>query len=192
MRLANALFGARIAPCYIWLSLNEDLSILERLTMNKVFATTVLLGVALLFNQGANVFVAALCPHLGTPAEPCITQRLKPKASDEHLGHMQMDSIASEVVPSEVPNSQETSREVSLSLPVGSCPHCAMHSRSNSNPVSFRESETAKRASDLNAPLLVEQLIFEHETTFPILPSRAHGPPGSELPRHVLINVFRI
>lgn len=160
--------------------------------MHKRLAATAVLGIALLFSQGANVLVAALCPHLRSPAEPCITQAPKTDSDDEHMDHTEMDSAEGESVSAEQSDSGEESDRVALSQPVGSCPHCAMHSRSSSNPASFREIETAKRTSDLNIPLLVELTVVEHASAAPNFSSRAHGPPGSELPRHLLINVFRI
>ena len=170
------------------------MSMLKRVTMNKVFATTVL-GVALLFSQGANILVAALCPHLRSPSEPCITQTSDQDSTHEqmeHVDHMEMDSNDAESISEEPSPSNAHSENLTVEQPTGTCPHCAIHSRSSSNPVSFRESETAKRASDLNTPLVAEPLVLESQRTFPIFASRAHGPPGSELPRHVLINVFRI
>jgi hypothetical protein len=160
--------------------------------MHKRLAATTGLGVALLFSQGANVLVAALCPHLRSPSETCITQAPKTDSDHEHTDHMEMDSSEGESVSAEPSASGEESDRVAVGQPVGSCPHCAMHSRSSSNPASFREIETAKRTSDLNIPLVVEPIVFEHASAVPNLVSRAHGPPGSQLPRHVLISVFRI
>lgn len=160
--------------------------------MHKRLAATTVLGVALLFSQGANVLVAALCPHLRSPAEPCLTQAPKTDSDHQHMDHTEMDSSEGESVSAEPSASGERSEGVALSQPVGACPHCAMHSRTSFNPASFREIETAKRTSDLSIPLLVESIIFEHVSGAPNRVSRAHGPPGSELPRHVLINVFRI
>ena len=158
--------------------------------MHKRLAAITVLGVALLFSQGANVLVAALCPHLRSPAEPCITQAPKMDSDHEHMDHTEMDSSEGESVSAEPSTFGEAPDGVGQ--PVGACPHCAMHSRSSSNPSSFREIETAKRTSELHIPLLVEPIVFEQESAAPIISSRAHGPPGSELPRHVLINVFRI
>ncbi len=160
--------------------------------MKTRFAATTAIGITLLFSQGASVFIAALCPHLRTPAEACVTQTVTPTAPNEHISHMHMDSTPSKEAPSDLTKSEEASPEVSLGPPLGSCSHCAMHSRSNTNPVSFRETETAKRAGELKIALSVERVIFEPESLVAICASRAHGPPGSELPRHVLINVFRI
>lgn len=160
--------------------------------MHKRLAATTVLGIALLFSQGANVLVAALCPHLRSPAEPCITPATKTDSDHEHMDHMEMDSSEGDSVSEEPSASGEESEGTALSQPVRSCPHCAMHSRSNSNPASFREIETAKRTSDLNIPLVIEPIVFEHGSAVLNLVSRAHGPPGSELPRHVLLNVFRI
>lgn len=160
--------------------------------MHKRLVSTVVLGIALLFSQGANVLVAALCPHLRSPAISCITQTPEPEVSHEHTDHMEMDSTESESASEEPSDAGETSERFALTEPTGACPHCAMHSRSNSNPASFRELETAKRASHLNTPLLVAPIVVEHESAAPVVASRAHGPPGDQLPRHVLINVYRI
>jgi len=160
--------------------------------MHKRLAATAVLGIALLFSQGANVLVAALCPHLGSPAEPCITQAPKADSDHEHMDHTGMDSSERESVSAEPSTLGKAPDGFALSQPVGACPHCAMHSRSSSNRSSFREIETAKRTSELNIPLLVEPIVFEQESAAPIISSRAHGPPGDQLPRHVLINVFRI
>ena len=160
--------------------------------MHKRLAATAVLGIALLFTQGANVLVAALCPHLRSPAEPCVSQTPEPDTSHEHMDHMEMDSSEGESVSAEPSDSGEESDRVALSQPVRPCPHCAMHSRSSSNPASFREIETAKRANDLNIPLAVAPVIHENESAASIFTVRAHSPPGSELPRHVLINVYRI
>lgn len=159
--------------------------------MHKLAATTVL-GIALLFSQGANVLVAALCPHMRSPAQPCITEVPKTDPDHEHMDHMEKDSSEGASVSAAPSDSGETAESVAFSQPAGTCPHCAMHTQSNSNPASFRDIETGKRASDLNIPLLVEPIVFEHEPEVAKLVSRSHGPPGPDLPRHVLINIFRI
>ena len=184
--------GGESRSCYIELPLKSELIPEERPTMHKRLAATAVLGIALLFSQGATVLVAALCPHLRTPAEPCVSRTPEPDTSHEHMDHMEMDSTESESVSEAPSNSTERSEGIAFSQPTGKCPHCAMHSRSSSNPVSFRQVETAKRTSDLNVPLLVEPIVFEQESAVPNLFSRAHGPPGSNLPRHLLINIFRI
>ncbi len=162
--------------------------------MNKVLATTAL-GVALVIGQGANILVAGLCPHLRSPAELCITQGSEQNSTHEqmeHMDHMEMDLSETQSITEEPSTSTAPLETVAVNQPIGTCPHCAMHSRSSSNPLSFKESETAKRVGELITPLVAELLVFEHGSTFPIFPSRAHSPPGSEVPRHVLINVFRI
>lgn len=160
--------------------------------MHKRLTATAVLGIALLFSQEANVLVAALCPHLRSPAEPCITQASNTNSDREHVDHTEMDSSEAESVSAEPSDSGERSEGVSLRQPVASCPHCAMHSGLSPNPASFREIETANPTSDLNIALSVEPIVFQHGSAVPDLVSTAHGPPGSNLPRHVLINVFRI
>lgn len=164
--------------------------------MHKRLVPTAILGITLLLSQGANVLVAALCPHLRSPAVSCITEipEPEPEVCHEHNGQMetQTDSTKSEFVSEEPSESSETSEHFALTQPGRTCPHCAMHSRSNSNLASFREVETIKRARDLNTPLLVEPIVTEHESVAPVITSRAHGPPGDQLPRHILINIYRI
>jgi hypothetical protein len=184
--------GGESSSCYIELPLEPELITQERPTMHKRLAATAVLGIALLLSQGANVLVAALCPHLRSPSEPCITEAAKTDADHEHMDHTEMDSSEVESVSAEPSTFGEASKGVSLSQPVGACPHCAMHSRSSSNPASFREIETAKRANDINIPLAVVPVIHENESAVSVLTVRAHSPPGSELLRHVLINVYRI
>ena len=154
--------------------------------MRKRLIATIVLGVALLFSQVATVLVAALCPHLRSPAASCFTEMSAPATSHEHMDHMQMDHGESEPVVN------ENDEGVALGQPVKACPHCAMHSRSSSNPVSLRETKTAKRASDLNIPAAVEQVLSERPPSSSLVISRAHGPPGGLIPRHILIKIFRI
>ena len=154
--------------------------------MHKRFVATTVLGVALLFSQGATVLVAALCPQLRSPAASCFTEMPAPEVSHEHMDHMQMDPSEGEAA------AEENADTNALGQPLKQCPHCAMHSRSNSNPVSLRETEVAKRAGDLKSPLAVEPLVFELTSFVPMLASRVHGPPGEHTPRHILLNVFRI
>jgi hypothetical protein len=97
-----------------------------------------------------------------------------------------MDSSESDAV------ADEDAEAIALGQPVNACPHCAAHSRTSSNPVSLRETETAKRTSGLNIPAAVEQVLSERPPCSSLVISRAHGPPGGLTPRHILINIFRI
>lgn len=148
--------------------------------MDKRFAATTVLGAILLFGQGANVLVAALCPHLQSPAASCIAHEAESAASHEHLNHIDGESGLYETAATD------------LNQPVESCPHCAMHSGSDSGPISLKETATANRAGDINIPLVDESGIFGVRSTVSVVVSRAHSPPADQLPRHILINVYRI
>lgn len=154
-------------------------------------AATVLTG-ALLFGQGASVLFASLCPHLRSRTVSCTTETPEPEVSHEHLNHAEMDLAASETIFDEAIESKVASTAVILSRSTESCPHCKMHTRSYSITAAFAQSETTWRASRLNTTLVRAPITWQHVSVIANSVSRAHEPPGSNLLRHVLINVFRI
>ncbi len=90
------------------------------------------------------------------------------------------------------PASQPNPHAFALGQPIGPCSHCAVHSRTTPSTVSLRETEAAKRPVALNLPLNVSRFADVVVSPVAVLISRAHGPPGEAVPRHVLINIFRI
>lgn len=156
------------------------------ITMPKRFLVSTVLAAALLFSQGGHLLVAALCPHLQSGMASCETQPAGVPMSHEdmgHMGHMEMDPE---------PASQPTSDAFALGQPIGPCSHCAVHSRTTPNSVSLRESEAAKRSVDLSTPLQFSRVVRVSISPVAVLTSRAHGPPGDAIPKHILINIFRI
>lgn len=156
--------------------------------MHKRFLATNVLAVALLFNQGSNFLIASLCPHLRSGLASCETQVSQPAVTHEHehMGHMQMESTEPE------PTIEQNSGGNALDQPVGKCLHCAVHSRRTSNTISLRVAEAAKRSIDLSIPLTCWSGLAVAASPVAALISRAHGPPGYQCPRHILINTFRI
>jgi hypothetical protein len=154
--------------------------------MHKRFLATSVLAVALLFNQGSNLLIASLCPHLTSGLASCETQVSQPAVSHEHMGHMQMQSMEPE------PRIEQNTGGNALGQPMGECTHCAVHSRTTSNAVSLRGAEAAKRSIDLSIPLTCWSVLAIAASPAATLISRAHGPPGYQCPRHILINTFRI
>lgn len=152
--------------------------------MHKRFLATTVLAGALLFSQGGNFLIAALCPHLRSGMASCETQRVGVPMSHEDMGHM----AHMEQEPAAQPNRDA----VALDEPVAPCSHCAVHSRTTPNTASLRESEAAKRSADLNIPLHFSRVAPVTGSPVAVLTSRAHGPPGEARPRHILINIFRI
>ena len=153
------------------------------ITVHKRFLTTTVLAAALLFSQGGNFLVGALCPHLMSGMASCKTQLGEPPMSHEDMGHMEMEHETA-------PNPDQDA--IALGQPIGPCSHCAVHSRTTPNTASLRETEAAKRSADLNIPLQSSRVAPVSPFPVAVLTSRAHGPPGDRTPRHILINIFRI
>ena len=153
------------------------------MTMHKRVLVITVLAAALLFSQGGNFLVAALCPHLQSGMASCKTQLDLPPMSHEDMGHMGMEHET---------GSKQDPDAIALGQPKGLCSHCAVHSRTNPNTASLRETEAAKRSVDLNITLHFSRVAPVTVSPVAVLTSRAHGPPGESIPRHILINIFRI
>ena len=67
--------------------------------------------------------------------------------SHEDMGHMGRAEMKHEHA------SQANPDALALTQPLDPCRHCAFHSRKNQNTASLRETEAAKRSTDLNIPL---------------------------------------
>ena len=111
--------------------------------------------------------------------------------ADDEMGHMGMDSINSMDSMDESASNPDPNA-VALGEPIELCSHCAMHSLTVLPAVSLREIEAPKRSGTFVIPDAVPQVISASMPYLGIFTSRAHGPPGQNLPRHVLINIFRI
>ena len=158
--------------------------------MHKRFLTTTVLT-ALLFSQGASFLIAALCPHLRSGMPSCETPLSEPTESHEDMAHADMGHMShNEMAPE--PSSQPNPDAAALGRPLGSCLHCAVHSRTTPNTVTLRSAEAAKRSVDLNISQHVSRVATVTASPLTVLTSRAHGPPGEAIPRHILINIFRI
>lgn len=153
--------------------------------MHKGFVAATVLGVALLFGQGGNFLVATLCPHLRLSLASCESQLAVPSMSHEEMDHKQTH-------PTESKPAEQDPDGIVLSQPSGESTHCAVHSRKTSDFVSLRNAEAAKRSGDLAVPLVFSSVVPVAVTPVALLGSRAHGPPGEQSSRYILINIFRI
>ena len=154
--------------------------------MYKRLPATTILAASLLFSQGGNLLIAALCPHLRSGMASCEAQASTSPMSHEDMGHMGQMQMEPE------PSSHPNPNSFVLGQPIGPCSHCAVHSRTTTNAVSLRETEVAKRSIDLSIPLQFSRVGPVAVSPLAVLASRAHGPPGEAIPRHILINIFRI
>ena len=132
--------------------------------------------------------VAALCPHLQSGMASCMTTPPAPGMSHEDMGHAGMGHMEMESEPASEPNLTG----LALSQPNDPCSHCAVHSRTNPTTISLREKEAPKRAVNLDILIDVSGAAPVAVSPMAVLTSRAHGPPGKAVPRHILISIFRI
>ena len=138
--------------------------------------------------------MAALCPHLQSGMASCEAEASASKSGHEgmshgdmgHMGHMGHAEMKHEHASEAKPDA------LALTQPVNPCRHCAVHSRKDQNTASLRETEAAKRSTDLYIPLDSSRFAPVSVGAVAVLTSRAHGPPGGSTRRHILINIFRI
>ena len=172
-----------------------------------------LLMVTFLFSAWGNVIAAAFCPrylsnrNCETTQQPRQVEQVNQKSSCHHemaemeMGDMQMDetemqgeanienSIAD--TPTIEVETETCSQQIVIDRPAETCGHCWMHSQPASGAATLVTVDPSTRLIDTNAPPVECAVTLAHDFTVPITPQE-HGPPGNLLPRHVLINVFRI
>ena len=108
--------------------------------------------------------------------------------SHEQMGHDGMDSMEHGADANANPNPNA----LAFDQPTAPCSHCAMHSGNNGNTASQRQSEAATRSGDIGAPVTYSTGTPVIALPIAVLTSRAHGPPGQRVSRHILNNIFRI
>jgi hypothetical protein len=156
--------------------------------MYKRLLAISILGIALLFSQGGNVLIAALCPHLQPTKASCHKQVSDREMSHERFGHQGMESMDHEAVPNPNPDPNT----LALEQPTAPCSHCALHSRNDANTSFQLKSEASKRSGEIGTPVRYSILTPVIVSPIAVLVSRAHGPPGERISRHILNNVFLI
>lgn len=165
---------------------------------------TFFLMLAFVAGAWGNVLAASFCPHLESARASCLDQPTEASvASNEmhdDMGVLQMDDMhkhmpaesTEKASPQKTVSTEEPDRDVSaLESPAEACAHCFNHSQLPLISFALRETESAKRRTDLAAPQAM-QVSFAAPLPSLILEPREHAPPGKTFPRHVLINVFRI
>jgi hypothetical protein len=120
--------------------------------------------------------------------------------AEMEMGDMQMDetemqgpdnenSIAH--TPTIEVETETSTQQIVIDSPAETCGHCWMHSQPAPGAATLVAVDPAPRLIDTNAPPAECAVTLAHDFTVSITPQE-HGPPGNLLPRHVLINVFRI
>lgn len=149
----------------------------------RLFSST-FLSVVLLFAQGGSFLIAALCPHLRAEVMRCDVGAQDSPTGHHHMADMEMDPQAGE--------SLINGDASAIDRPVGSCAHCAVHSRTTSTFFAVRHVEAITRVSEQAVALVFETPGFMVIQASERFTGRSHGPPGNKLSRHVLISIFRI
>ena len=178
--------------------------------MQKRSSSIVLLLVAFLFSSWSNVIAAGSCPRYLSNRDCCVKHvASQPKQVENkscrhetaaiEMADMQMETDASSDSKSDSithssqvqPTFESSTDQVAFDLPFEQCAHCWSHSQPTSGSVSTVAVDPSKRLFGIDSPSA--DLTFSSPSAFPIFitPSE-HGPPGTALPRHILINVFRI
>ncbi len=162
--------------------------------MPKQFLVNIVLASALLFSQGGSFLIAALCPHLQSESVSCEAQVSTPTMSHEQMAHEAMGHGAMHHGDSSEPESPATTNlgKIALSQLPEACSHCTIHSGTTPTGATLRFADTVKRSFDLNIPPAASPVEPVVATSVAVLSSRAHGPPGETVPRHLLINIFRL
>ena len=184
--------------------------------MSKRSLLVSLLTVAFLLSAWGNVIAAAFCPRYLSNRECSIKlvsqepRQVEPNSSCHHemdgmeMGDMQMDETEAEsgavaetagnAIPEagQIQDVNQRSGEQTIDLPTAPCGHCWMHSQPTSATATLVAVDPAKKLIDTKAPLAEVAVVAPSAVTTASITPVEHGPPGNLLPRHVLINVFRI
>ena len=179
------LYWGKDISCDIFWRLPNEIRNLAAGTMHKRYLATTVLALAVVFSQTGSFVIAALCPHLSSKARSCDSQA--PAESAHHdMDHMQMESTGPQFTLT------TDSTAAAVTEPIGSCKHCAVHSRTSPNTGSLGEWSIPQRSVDLTISLPVAKVTAVPTLPVVVLPSRAHGPPRNKISRHVLLSIFRI
>jgi len=183
--------------------------------MSKRSFPTFLLTFAFLLSAWGNVIAAALCPHYEARAgsikgtveqagqadsEPCHhemsdmsmdmgeTSTHNMQVADNSTGQTEIKTTLENATTADA--DKPTAAGVVLELPNERCGHCWMHSQPSSGSSTVAALSTSQSV-EASAPPVDIAVARPFTFTISITPFK-HGPPGGSLPRHVLVNVFRI
>lgn len=151
--------------------------------MSRRLLSTTFLSVVLLFAQGGTFLIAALCPHLRTGVMRCDSSA-QAVMDHHHMADMKMDP--------ESDGLRFNPDGLAFDLPLGTCTHCVVHSKTTSGVFPARHLEAAKRATDLTVALDSVRPLLTIVQAPERLTARSHSPPGNTISRYILIDVFRI
>lgn len=149
--------------------------------MQMRLVTAIAIVCGLLFTQGGNYVLAALCPHLESNETACAS---KP----EHASASHHD-IDDEAQPSGEPHNFDV---LEIENAHADCSHCVVHSQNRRDERASRKALVSPRTDYQNTAVIALVLPSADVSKSTSWAAKSHGPPGDSVPLHVLINVFRI
>src|SRR6266536_624464 len=182
--------------------------------MRKSSLAIGLLVVSLLLSAWSNVIAAAFCPRYSSShncdlqrrqvkqvehKSPCQHEMAEMEMRDMQMNDMDMESETgsetsdksiAENVPIQIA-AESPAEQVAVDLPNEPCGHCWMHSQPQSPSSTVVAIDPSKQLVEANAPPVGFVTLLPSAFAVSLIPLE-HGPPGPSLPRHILINSFRI
>jgi hypothetical protein len=152
-----------------------------------------LIAVALLLSVSgwSEVLAAALCPHMQASHACCVAKasgtHQHGQVMAHHDGMMEGMEMTMPATPAIVKDAQV------ITEPVGSCGHCMSQSGPPARSVIVKRADVQTKKELRAAPtqtLGLSSPLSASSTS--LITSRQNAPPGEQISRHALINVFRI
>lgn len=143
--------------------------------------SAIVLAAAMVVSLSSTFLIAALCPHMRPEAMHCIAQSAEKSMSNHDAGHKQVH-----------PSLLSAKDRFAVGEPNEQCGHCSLHSLPVSPLATLRRTTAAQGTYDLAIPTSSTQLESLAPSPIAIVPSRAHGPPGGQTSKYILINILRI
>jgi hypothetical protein len=149
-------------------------------SMQMRLVTAIAIVCGLLFTQGGNYVLAALCPHLQANETACASKPEHASASHHDIDEAQpsRESRKSDVL--QIENQR------------ADCSHCVVHSRTRRDERAVRKALVWQRTDYQNTAVIVPAIHSADVSKSTSWAAKSHGPPEVSVPLHVLINVFRI
>jgi hypothetical protein len=162
--------------------------------------STILLLTAFVLSSWSNVIAASFCPHYSArdfSVKQTVEQNSPVKSEPCHhqMAQMDMDGESMEIdsdsrSESQISTNAPNPAPAVLELPNEPCGNCWMHSQPSSGNGTVVAQGPLSQTVEADAPVAAA-IALPLACIISITPFE-HGPPGHSLPRHVLINVFRI
>ncbi len=161
--------------------------------MRKRSIAVVVLVVTFLLSAWSNVIATAFCPRYVANHVAETHERLQPAGEQPSCHHEMAEMEMGRPSATEVASDTETppSSQPTLDSPEAPCAHCWVHAQPASLASTLAAPLPSSQIDQADGPAAISSAASTIIYLQPITPLD-HGPPGKLLPRHLLLNVFRI